>query len=265
MVLEKLISRKTAIENPWTMFLVGGIVSIACLVISFIVFSDSVGMFTTILITMAMTPFMVKMLYHEELETEEEIMREETRHKESSFLTRHADVLKVYIAFFVGMVVALSLAFILLPEANVQKLFQDQINEMNIIRGGFLSMDIFQRILLNNISVLLIAFLFSFLFGSGAIFILAWNASVLSTAIGLAAKSIGGIGAYPLAVMMFFPHGSLEILAYFVGAIAGGLVSAAVTRKHSKCFWVIIQDSLKLLVVAVVLLIVAGLIESAQL
>jgi uncharacterized membrane protein SpoIIM required for sporulation len=260
MVLERLIGLKTAVQSPFSMFIVGAVVSIACLVISFIVFSDSVGMFTTILITMAMTPFMVRMLWHEEEDTEEEII-----HHEENFLTRHSDVLQVYGAFFCGVVLALSITFIVLPEKYVQPIFEDQINEINVIRGNFLNFSIFERILLNNISVLTISFLFSFLFGSGAIFILAWNATVLSTAIGLAAKSFGGVAGFPMAVLMFFPHGSLEILAYLVGAVGGGLVSSAVVRKHSKCFWSICEDSLKLMAIAVVLLVVAAFVESMAL
>ncbi|MFH1623350.1 MAG: stage II sporulation protein M [Candidatus Aenigmatarchaeota archaeon] len=260
MVLERLISRRAALRNPLAMFMVGGIVSVACLVISFIVFSDQVGMFTTVLMTMAMTPFMVNLLYHEEKETENEIMRK----MEGNFLMRHSDVLKVYAALFAGMVLALSITFLLLPEQHVQAIFEDQISEIMIIRGGFLSLDAFERIMLNNVGVLLISFLFSFLFGSGAIFILSWNASVLAAAIGLAAKSIGGVAGLPLAVLVFFPHGSLEILAYLVGGIAGGLVSVVLTRRHSKCFWRIIADSLKLLAVAAVLLVAAAALESVQ-
>jgi len=260
MVLERLISFRTALRSPLSMFVVGGLIALACLVVSFIVFSESVGMFTTILITMSMTPFMVNLLYHEEDETEDELAESVKR----GFMEMHGDIIKIYTAFFLGMVMALSITFILLPEAVVNQVFADQINEINIIRGGFISMNMFERILINNVGVLLISFMFSFLFGSGAIFILSWNASVLSAAIGLAAKSIGGMRGFPLAVMMFFPHGSLEILAYFIGAIAGGLVSAAITRKKSKQFWPIVGNSLRLIGIAMVFLVFAGLIESVS-
>ncbi len=259
MVLERLIKLNTALKSPFSMFVVGSLVSITCLLVSFIVFSDSVGMFTTILITMAMTPFMVNLLYKEEEDTEQDIMK--NRH----FLERHYDVISVYSSFFLGVVFAMSIIFIMLPGPIVEDIFSDQINEINIIRGNFISAGMFERILINNVGVLMIAFLFSFLFGSGAIFILSWNASILSTAIGLAAKSIGGVYGLPLAVMIFFPHGSLEILAYFIGAISGGLVSAAVSKRTSNCFWSVIHDSGKLILVSLVLLVLAGLIESVQL
>jgi uncharacterized membrane protein SpoIIM required for sporulation len=261
MVLERLISLRTAVRNPWAMMVVGGIVSIACLVVSFLVFRESVGMFTTFLITMAMTPFMVNLLRYEEATTEEEF----AERRNMSILKRHGDMLHVYSAFFIGMIMTMSLAYMVLPGEIVETIFNDQIEEIKIIRGGFLDMSIFERIIVNNISVLLISFLFSFLFGAGAIFILSWNASVLATAIGLAAKALGGMRALPVAVLIFFPHGSLEILAYFIGAIAGGIVSAAVTRDKSRYFWPVIGDSAKFLFVAVVFLVIAGFIETAQL
>jgi len=262
MVLERLIGRRDALRNPLAMFLVGGIVSIACMVVAFVVFSDSnqIGLFTTILITMAMTPFMVNLLYHEEKETEQEL----TCRMQGNFIQRHADVLKVYAALFMGMVLVMSILYILLPETYVEQIFSDQINEIKVIRGGFTLFENFERILANNVGVLMLSFLFSFLFGSGAIFILAWNASVLAAAIGMATKSIGGIGAYPMAVLVFAPHGSLEILAYLVGAVGGGLISMAITRRQSKCFWLIVWDSLEMLALAILLLIIAAALESAQ-
>ncbi|MCX6820926.1 MAG: hypothetical protein NT016_03175, partial [Candidatus Aenigmarchaeota archaeon] len=132
MVLERLISRRDALRNPLAMFLVGGIVSLACVVVAFVVFSSSnqVGMFTTILITMAMTPFMVNLLYFEEKETEREL----TCRMQGNFIQRHSDVLKVYGSLFMGMVLVMSILYIMLPETYVQQIFSDQINEIKVIR-----------------------------------------------------------------------------------------------------------------------------------
>jgi uncharacterized membrane protein SpoIIM required for sporulation len=149
-----------------------------------------------------------------------------------------------------------------LPEATVEKIFSDQINQINAIRGKFLFADTFTKIIINNIGVLSLSFLFSFLYGAGAVFILAWNASVLSTAIGMAAKSYGGIQAFPLAILTYFPHGSLEILAYFIGGIAGGLVSTVITKRHSGKFWFIVKDGLQLMAISALILVIAALIES---
>lgn len=260
MVLERIVSVREAIRHPLWMFVIGGIISVICLFISFIVFPDQVGLFTTILITFAMTPFMVNLMTYDEALTEEEIAKK----KEMNLLKRHQYILSVYTAFFIGMILSLSIIYMILPQPTVEKLFNDQINEINLIRGNILFADNFQKIILNNLGVLALTFVFSLLFGSGAIFILTWNASVLSTAIGLTAKAIGGLGGLPLAVLTYFPHGSLEILAYFIGGVAGGIISAAISRRHSKWLKIVLIDSAMLFGIAILLLIFGAAVESAS-
>ena len=258
MVLERMVSVKTALKNPLWVFAIGAIVSLVSLTVAYMVARTSVGFFTSFLITITMLPFMLNLSRHEEARQEELI---KTR-KHLGLLHRNRGMLKVYVAFFCGMIFTLSLLYYALPDKYVERLFQDQITEINLIRGNITFGGIFTKIVINNISVMFISFFFSFLFGAGAIFILAWNASILSAAIGMAAKSIGGVKGLPLAVLMFFPHGSLEILAYFIGAIAGSFVSVAVTRRKSIGFWFIVKDSFKLLAVSILLLVIAGFIES---
>jgi uncharacterized membrane protein SpoIIM required for sporulation len=257
MVLEKIISIRKAVKKPWEMFLIGGVVSVICLAISFIIFPSSVGLFSVFLITIAMTPFMLNLTRYEEARDEELIKKR----KHLNLFQRHREVLLIYVAFFAGMIFSLSIIFLMLPETMTQRLFEDQINEINLIRGSATLPGTFSKIVINNIGVLFLAFIFSLLFGAGAVFILAWNASVLSAAIGMAAQSLGGIGGFPLALLAFFPHGSLEILAYFIGGIAGGLVSVAITRRTSKWAPFIFKDSLKLMIASIILLVGAGAIE----
>lgn len=259
MVLEKIVSIRDALKKPYWMFIIGGLISTICLFISFLIFPQATGIFTTFLITITMMPFMVNLITYEAATTEQEIQRKINM----NFFDRHKDVLLVYILFFAGMILTQSIIYLMLPEPIVERLFEDQIREINWIRGSLVFGGLFEKIIINNLGVLILSYLFSFLFGAGAIFILTWNSSVLSTAIGLTAKSIGGVKGLPVALLIFFPHGSLELIAYFIGAIAGGLVSASLTRRKTKLFWEIIKDSLLLLVSAIFILIVAGLIEVA--
>jgi uncharacterized membrane protein SpoIIM required for sporulation len=256
MVLERMVSVRTALKNPLWVFGIGAIVSLACLVVAYFVSTTSVGFFTSFLITITMVPLMLNLARQQEAKQEEFI------HRHFSLLRANRALIIVYAAFFCGMIFSLSLLYYALPDMYVQKLFDDQITQINMIRGNVAFGGVFTKIILNNISVMFISFFFSFLFGAGAVFILAWNASILSAAIGMAAKSIGGVKGLPLAVLMFFPHGSLEILAYFIGAIAGSLVSVAVTRRKSHNLGFVVAESLQLLGVSIVLLLIAGFIES---
>jgi stage II sporulation protein M len=102
---------------------------------------------------------------------------------------------------------------------------------------------------------------FSLIFGAGAIFVLAWNASVIAAAVGIFAKS--NLSDLPLGIARFMIHGLPEIAAYFIAALAGGIVSVAVIKHdiRSEKFWNILQDSLNLLILAVIVLFIAALIE----
>jgi len=256
MVLERLVSAKEVLKDPLKAFTLGIVISLIALFIASTVFPKSTGLFTVIIITIASVPLMNRVLRYEQVEDEKLL---EAGH---SFFEVYGDIILAYVSFFGGMILAMSLLFVLLPENVAQKIFDEQINEINIIRGKFEFDNKFLEIVVNNLSVLALSFLFSFLFGSGAIFILSWNASVLSAAIGLIAKSSGGVKAMPSAVMMFLPHGTFEIGAYFIGAIAGGLVSAALTRRRSMKFSSVIFDSFKLLLIAFLFILIGGFIET---
>ncbi len=256
MVLERIISAKYARKQPSIIFFFSILISIISLFISYTVFKESTGLFTVVIISLAMVPFINRMLSYEERETEKTGERE-------GFFQRHGDVISAYGALFCGMVVAMSFVFILLPEEVVEGIFDEQIKEVNLIQGHFTFGNQLLDIFSNNISVLMLSFLFSFLLGTGAILILGWNASVLSSAIGLLAKSFGGFRGLPVAILTFIPHGVFELTAYFIGAIAGGLISAALMRKKSYRFWYIVKDCMKLLIVSVVFLIIGAVVETA--
>jgi uncharacterized membrane protein SpoIIM required for sporulation len=259
MVLERLISLKTAIKQPAWMFIIGGVVSVISLFVAYFVFQTSVGMFTSLLVTITLTPLTLSLFrYDEEKEEQEKDL------DNMNFIQRllfHKEVLVIYAAFFAGMIIVFSIIYLLLPDAMSQKMFAQQIDQIDVIRGKFLFIDTFMNIIKNNITVLILSFIFSFVFGAGAIFILSWNASVLATAIGMIAKPYGFIGL-PLGISTYIIHGSLEILAYFIAAIAGGLVSTAIMRRHSEKFWIVIRDSFQLIAISAIILVLAGLIES---
>jgi uncharacterized membrane protein SpoIIM required for sporulation len=142
-------------------------------------------------------------------------------------------------------------------------------------KGDFWS--VFNCIFGNNSFVLGLAVLFSFAYGAGAIFLIAWNASVIGVIIGtdmLALySSYAGLGVLGLVLAYlhglvnaigFLPHGIFELSAYFIGSIAGGIISVALTRKKygAKDFELIAKDTLILLFLAYFLLFIGAMIEA---
>jgi uncharacterized membrane protein SpoIIM required for sporulation len=253
MVLEWFLRAKTDRKHPFTIFVFTFFASFISMFISYFVFKENIGIFNIVIISLVLVTFINSMLFLEEKETEFEMNK--------SFWERHGDVISAFASMFIGMTLAMSIAYIILPEEVSQKVFNEQIREINIIQGRFTFSSQFLEIVTNNFSVLSISFLLSFLIGTGAILVLSWNASVLAAAIGMVAKSLGGLHGLPLAIMTFLPHGVFEITAYFIGAIGGGLISAAIARKHSK-FGLILKDAFILFAIAILMLIIGGVIET---
>lgn len=134
----------------------------------------------------------------------------------------------------------------------------------------------FKEILLNNIKVLVFCLLFSVVYGLGAIFILAWNASVIGAAIGSyvtqGISQVTGTGMqkvaayvqiYTIGFLKYAIHGIPEILAYFVAGLAGGIISIAVIKQNlgTKQFEHILWDASDLIMLSVGILIVAAVLE----
>jgi len=115
----------------------------------------------------------------------------------------------------------------------------------------------------NNYFVLVLAILFSFLYGAGAIFLIGWNASVIGTVVG-AEIVFDQLGSGIARLVGILPHGLFEIGGYFIGAIAGGIISIALTtKKYSEHgFEVILKDTIILVMIAFALLVIGSIIEA---
>lgn len=263
MVLETIMSIRDAIKNPWHMVIFGAIISLVSLGVAYLVFPQYLGILTVFLITIISAPFMFNLLKYEEAREEIEVEKVSfvQRINPISAFSRQSETFVIYSAFFAGMVIALSLAFVVLPQNFVSELFNEQISQIgkiNLILGGATFGDTFGKIVQNNLVVMAVAFVFALLFGIGAIFILAWNASVLAAAIGIVTKSSGVTDA----LVTFLPHGVFEIAAYFVAGIAGGIISVAISKRGSKDFGLVVGDMVVLMVLSVALVIVGAYIET---
>ena len=299
MVLESIIDPEQARKNPSLLFVDSLILSTVCLFVSYYVFQQSASMLNIAFITFAFVPILSQIFKEEE--------EKEAEHPGSSlgFLSRHSPLIGFFGWMFLGIVVSYAFWYLVLPATaatfcfggscvplpSSEVVFKDQlqtigsINSINAHIAGQASFlpaqckdfwAYFKLILVNNESVLMLAILFSFIFGAGAIFIIAWNASVLGVKIGTEAAVLSQVyGTGFLETMMGFaqglfnslarvPYGIFEIPGFFVGAIAGGIISIAVTKKkyHSHEFRTIAKDALFLTMLAAVLIVVGAAIEA---
>ncbi len=278
-MFELLIKPNKAERRPWEMFFIGALYATLSLVLVRWIFSRDpvLSKYSGILVVTFCVMFSIPFIYFA-LRKEEEKDMEISGFKR--LLEEHGKALLYFMFLFLGFVVAFSFWYIAVSEGNQN--FRVQIETYCVINKpsnyqecvaqfsggeiskttGFLSStDKVVNIFANNIYVLIFTLVFSLIFGAGAIFILAWNASVISSAIGIFSKS--DLANLPIGLARYMIHGIPEIGAYFSGALAGGIVSAAVIRNdiRSEKFWVVLQDALNLVIIAVAVLFAAALIE----
>src|SRR3989338_8685968 len=278
-MLEMLINPKKAERSPWEMFFVGAFyATVSLLLVKWIFTNDPVlSKYTGIIVVTFCVMFSIPFIYYTfKLEEEKDLQIEGFKR----LLFEHKSALYAMMFLFMGFIVAFSFWYIVFPSGNQN--FRAQIETYCMINKpayfdecvseygmksvskttAFLTAkEKIVNIFANNIYVLIFTMVFSLIFGAGAIFILAWNASVISAAIGIFSKS--ELIKLPYAFLRFMIHGIPEIGAYFLGAMAGGIVSIAVIKHDVKTdrFWIILQDSLNLIIIAVIILFFAALIE----
>jgi len=281
-MFEFLVNPKKAEKRSWEMFFIGllySIIALALVDLIFIknsVFKGYASMMIILFAVMLCIPFVFYLIAYEE-------RKDLALKKERRILKEHGKALAALTFLFLGILVGFSLSALILPSEYTKINFESQIHTycninmpydikscFDYISEGKISpsklsvnfsssMDRFFGIFINNIYVLLFTIIFSFIFGAGAIFILTWNASVIAIAISSLAKARN----FGLAFSHYMLHGIPEIAAYFVAGLAGGIISMAVIRHdyRSNDFWIVLQDSLDLIVISVLILVLAGLLE----
>jgi hypothetical protein len=277
-MIEMLVKPKRAERRPWELFFVGMFyAAVSLLLVSFVFGKDSIlkegsGLLVVTFTVICCLPFMYYLI---KLEEGKDIEINDS----GKLIKEHSKAIRALIWMFLGFVVAFSVLYIVLPDQAGQN-FNFQIKTFCAINspsnfdycigqhgiaptgtGAATRMGSVTGIFANNIYVLIFTIIFSLAFGAGAIFILVWNASVIAAAIGIFTKK--SLVHLPLGLARYMIHGIPEIGAYFVGALAGGIVSVAVIRRDlvGEGRWRILQDSLLMIIIAIVILFLAALME----
>jgi uncharacterized membrane protein SpoIIM required for sporulation len=276
MVLEILVNPKKAENKPWHIVFVSFVYSFIAIFFAHSMFPNESSILSIAFITIIFVPFFQRLF---SIEEKKECMA--ARHMlKGNLLTRHKQIIYVFSAFFLGVVISMSFIFIFLPQFN--DVFNVQAQTMKSLGYGETGttaqltdaeMGSFHRFFENNTKVMLLMFILSALFGAGAVFILTWNASIIAIYIGYFIQSLTNKGmatatAYlyglPAGLASIALHGVPEIVAYFIAGLAGGILSVGIIREkiHGKSFHKILIDALVLLAIAELLIFIAAWIEA---
>lgn len=313
MAIEQLISAKKLKENPIYCFGIGLLCAIVGILLSLRIFP---GYVSIVMITFTILP-LVGVMY--KLVSDEESQYELHKH-----VLWHNPILKVFSFLFLGMLVAYTIAFVVIPQPMAEQIFEHQLNTLYTLggptaqsfagicneeimtqnnfnycqsadlnedgkyeavyytdrkpasvgdeNGNFYSYDwyVFKIIFLNNLQLLLLIFLLSLIFGAGALFVIAWNASILGvffgSAIGELVNRTVGAALYstlPITVWTIWLHGVPEFLAFFLSAISGGTLGIVLIKRkyHDPLFANVVKQSSSVFIASLLLLTMAALIE----
>ncbi len=263
MVLESLISPKSAEKSPWRIFVIAFIYSIIASFFAWRIFPSESSLLAIMLITVMFVPFFQRIFSIEE---------KKDRFSEGNIFSRHAPAIYVYTAFFMGIVFSLSFIYIFVPGMDI---FSSQAATIKTMLSGN-STDsgyFFMKFFINNSQTMILSFILSIMFGAGAIFILAWNASIIAVYLGMnmsvmIGKGMTSVHAYlygvPAGLGAIALHGIPEISAYFLAGLAGGILSMGLIREKygSRAFNAVVKDALIYLACAEALIFVGAWLEA---
>jgi len=280
-MLESMVNPKRMEKGPLKMFFLGLVyASLSLLLVKLFFSSDPVlsqysGMIVVTFCVMFSLPFFYYITMREE-EEDERI----TGFK--SVWIIHKDAIFSFMWLFIGFIVAFSFWFIILQDStlfnaqietfcriNSPGKIQDCVSQYDFatsvgtgaVTGSATNGLRFLSIIENNVYVMIFTLLLSLIFGAGAIFVLAWNASVIAAAVSIFTQhTLKGI---PLGITRYMVHGFPEIAAYFITALAGGIFGVGILRNgiHGKKFIHIFENVMILLFIALLILVIAAGIE----
>jgi len=217
---------------------------------AFFVFSTALSMAMVAFGSLLLLPFIVKIL---EPNTEYSPPRGKAVRLSDIFKT-HNRLIVFYIFLFFGMALEYMLLFSVLPPQLGDVAFSNQMALIGPV-AQFGQPEAFVAILGNNLMILIIAFALSVFFGAGSIFVLNYNASIAGVLYGSAFRTLlWGTAPFTANLLFFIPHTILEILAYLLAAVGGGILVRGLTKEN-------IRDSAVLFVISLMVLIVAAWVE----
>ncbi len=279
-MFEVILSLKKSVNQPWMLFFAGLLYSsFSFLLVKFIFSRDVVlSRYSGLLVVMFSVLFCIIFVYSSMKLDEKENLLDKTDKKAFFHDWR---ILSMFVWLFLGFVIGFCLWQIAFPNSfdfnaqietycvlNNPLSYSDCLNSYSlnqtmqgiesIPKGNFLG------IFTNNMTVALFILLFSLIFGAGSIFIIIWNASIISSVIVLSIKS--QVTRLPISLSRFLIHGIPEIASYFLFAMAGGMTSFALVsffkgKLPKENMLIVVRRASYLAVIGIILLMLSAIVE----
>src|SRR3989344_3506703 len=183
MVLEHLFPEDWLEHKGRYAFLLGVVYSIIGVLIGSILFPSDPALVAVAFTSLLLLPELYKIF---SIEERRESM--EQRVSLRSLWRDDAEVVRIYVFLFLGILLVYAIGTILLPSFQTNNLFREQL-EIRFGQGfagnAVSGTGLFLSLLTNNFLVLTACFILALLTGDGAIFLITWNASVWGAIFGI--------------------------------------------------------------------------------
>ena len=259
MVFEYLFGARDAEGHPMLMFAAGFVYTVISVPLALLLHHSAASIMAVSLATIAGVPIILKIV-----EFESDMLDLYPK----SVFTREARVVVLYLWFFFGEVAGFTTGYLLLSPSEFAAATDFQMRDLGFVQsvrlgisGNAVAPNVFDIIFWNNMRVYAIGILLSFIYGTGGVFILTWNASVIATLLASEIQTSGSILSGIVHFLGILPHGIVEYSAYVIGGFTGALISLAILQKGWNKH--LIRDAIIFLVTGIVLLYVGAMLESS--
>jgi len=257
-------------NRPYFAILSSFIFTLIAFFLSYLLFRSILSIATIFLTTMLLIPMMIHLLKMEE--------RKASKHGIKNFFSNHKDIFEVYLYSFLGVFIAFVMIGLIMKQGTYAGLFDFQTRFLHAQEGvsaasiqefvkSTIQPTLSQMISLfaHNLLVVVICFLLSFFYGASAIFLIILNGSVFASFIVFVIRTLSQNILSGLQALLFFMiHLLPEVSGFLLAAIAGGIVSKAISGENwrSKHFRNIFKDATVLVLIAIGLVLLGSVLET---
>ncbi len=256
-MIEYLLADRQQLFTPFVFFITGVFYGVLSAVVAIAIFPDQASIAHVLLASIAVAPIIFRAIAigAHVLDTDPHLVL-----PVQSWLTG------LYFSYFLGAIIGFQLSYVFAPDMYKHILISEQLEELKIIEGIKVKLSgmavkeaFFWKILTNNLRVYVISVLLSFLYGTGGVLLLNWNASIIAALLFTKFQS-NLINEAATSILAILPHSILEFLGYFMGGISGVLIGVAVIQEG----WNVrlLRDTMILLAMGFLFIILGAIIES---
>ena len=256
-MIEYLLDDRSKLYSPAVFFLAGIVYTFISAILAIILFPDSASTAHVLLTTVAAAPILFRavMVGAHILDKQPE-----------EVFTVQSWFWFIYFAYLLGAILGFQFSYFVVPEPLKSSILQEQLRELAAIEGvrlelsgRFVDPSAFWVILSNNLRVYILSILLSFLYGTGGVLLLNWNASIIAALFSEEFSRKNPVHAV-LSIINILPHGIFEFLGYFMGGITGIFIGVAIVQEG----WNrrLLKDVILFFLLGVAFIIIGAAIES---